>query len=272
MDSIRENESLQDMVDTLRLELSQDISHKLRVVIVEGDDDVSFVKNVFEPNVCVYESISGKQDVKNLIESMELQDERIIGIRDVDYADRTTMPDRLFCYDNCCLEVMLFSNDAVFQQIFHTYYQGTTDVEDLLGRVLQELSPLSILRRENERNQWNIDLRRAHIGDCVDTDHETLDHEKVFHKLSQTYMTLDDCKIQGNALNEDQLMDITNGHDMCRFMGAILQDKKGSLGEDRTFRLLLCNYRKEDFQTTRLYDEVRSYQQSCGMQNAKFVE
>lgn len=42
MDSIRENEKLEDMATNLRLELDNDIEHKMCIILVEGSDDVKF--------------------------------------------------------------------------------------------------------------------------------------------------------------------------------------------------------------------------------------
>ena len=47
MDSIREYETLEDVITTLRMELSNDLEGKLSIVLVEGEDDISFVNRIF---------------------------------------------------------------------------------------------------------------------------------------------------------------------------------------------------------------------------------
>ena len=85
MDSIREYETLEDVITTLRMELSNDLEGKLSIVLVEGEDDISFVNRIFEKDVVCFESPSGKEGVRKLVEAEDIADCRIIGIRDRDY-------------------------------------------------------------------------------------------------------------------------------------------------------------------------------------------
>ena len=116
--------------------------------MVEGTDDVSFVKRVFEENVVCYESFSGKEGLHQLIEcavfsicSTKLiiiyefaapvdrvrrySRNRIIGICDKDYALKREFPPRMFCYDTCCMEIMLLSHKEVARRLYTAYYKGS---------------------------------------------------------------------------------------------------------------------------------------------------
>lgn len=82
MDSIRENRTKEDMIAEIRLEQSEDIRNEKCFVIVEGSDDVLFVKRTFCGSVVCMESFAGKSGLQEIIEEEEIQAANIIGIRD----------------------------------------------------------------------------------------------------------------------------------------------------------------------------------------------
>lgn len=121
-DSIRRNETKEDMITTLRMELSADIFHKKSILLVEGSDDVKFAKKVCDRDVVCYESFSGKEGLGELIEAPDIRDERIVAVRDRDYCDAGMLPERMFAYDACCLELMLIKSKEVEEGLCLTYY------------------------------------------------------------------------------------------------------------------------------------------------------
>lgn len=261
MDSIRENETFEDMITTLRMELNADVQRNKSLVLVEGSDDVKFVERIFEEHVVCYESFSGKNGIRQLLEDELLQDSRIIGIRDKDYADVSDFPERMFCYDTCCLEMMLLKCKEVAKGLCRTYYKGNKSQEQMLLDAMKQLAPLSVLRQENERNVWNIDFKRgAGMGDCIEEETETLNQQMLFDKLGQNFLTLRDCQQTAVEWSDEVLYEKTNGHDICRFLGRILKSGKGDMGENRVRDALICSYRNSDFKDTELYGCLNDYQ------------
>lgn len=261
MDSIRENEKLEDMISTLQMELSNDYEGKLSIILVEGVDDVGFVKRVFEQSVVCYESFSGKEGLHQLIESEDIQDNRIIGIRDKDYALECELPSRLFCYDTCCMEIMLLSNKEVVKGLYTTYYKGNTSQDALVKNAMRQLAPLSVLREKNEKQSLNIDFKRAALSECIVGESESIIYEKLFSNLVQDEEMLEQCLGAAEQLQEDDLTEKTNGHDICRFLGKVFKSRKGDMGEERLREVLICSYRTEDFKNTYLYQKIKNYQQ-----------
>ena len=95
MDSIRSNQTKDDLVTTIKLELSADIRKKKCFLLVEGNDDVIFSRKIFQKDVVCYESFSGKAGLDELIESSELGDYRVIAIKDKDYCNVEALPERM---------------------------------------------------------------------------------------------------------------------------------------------------------------------------------
>lgn len=261
MDSIRENETLEDMVTTLRMELSNDLEGKLSIVLVEGADDISFVKRVFKEDVVCFESPSGKEGVRMLIEAEDIADRRVIGIRDRDYESVAGYPLRLFCYDTCCLETMLLSCEGVVEGIHAVYYKGSMGQETFIMNAMRQLAPLSILREKNERYGFGINFQRAALSEFVSKENESITYWELFLRLGQSQEMLEECRQEAGQMQDCQLPAKTNGHDICRFLGKILKSGKGDLGEKRLREILICSYRTEDFRNTDLYQKISDYQQ-----------
>lgn len=260
MDSIRENEKLEDMVTALKMELDADINNELCIVLVEGKDDIKFINRIFGGKVVCYESFSGKTGLQELIQHASIQENRIIAIRDKDYANVDEFPKRLFCYDTCCMETMLLANEEVAEGIYKTYYKGMKDQNAFLLNAMRELAPLSVLREENEEHGYGIDFKRIGLGDCIDESQEKVKLDVLFSRINQQGLTKDECISKAAAWRDDELLEKTNGHDLCKFLGKVCGNEKADMGEGKLRDALICSYRKSDFLATYLYNSLNNYQ------------
>ncbi len=258
-DSIRDNLTKTDIIDMVLLELNADIEHKLHIVFVEGTDDILFGKKVFEEYVVILESFSGKEGLTELLECAELASEpRVIAVRDKDYADENTFSDRMFVYDASCLEMMLLKNHDVRKGFCDIYCATDQSCEELLENAMHELAAYSLARKKNE--QEGLGLRfRAGFGDMLKRGGFCVD--KLFQRERFSDELKEACKREAAVLSEEELFEITNGHDICKYLAAISVNGKGNtMGEADVRKTLLCAYRKEDFKETRLYSKIKQYQ------------
>lgn len=269
MDSIRENEKLEDMATNLRLELDNDIEHKMCIILVEGSDDVKFCKRVMEKNVIAYESFSGKHDLKRLIMHDKLSDERVIAIRDKDYCELESLPEKMYTYDSCCLETMLLSNSAIKEGLYDTYYGGSDKMDELFDNVIIQLGTISMLRRKQAKENLSINFNKMKLLDCYDDISGILDSKKLFENLGLKDDIYNECKERALHLSITELYENTNGHDLCRILGKIFKAKKGDIGEEMVRNAMICSYRKSDFEETDLYSKLLMYRQNY---NVKYVE
>lgn len=260
MDSIRENEKLEDMVTALKMELDADVNNEMCIVLVEGRDDIKFINRIFDEKVVCYESFSGKHGLKELIQHDSIQEDRIIAIRDRDYANADEFPERLFCYDTCCMETMMLLNKDVREGIYKTYYKGKKDQNIFLINAMRELSPLSVLREENEKQGSEIDFKRIRLGDCIDEIQEKVECEILFGRLDQQIISKEECMDKAQTWTDEELFEKTNGHDLCKFLGKICKNGKADMGEEKFRDALICSYRKSDFLATYLYQSLNNYQ------------
>uniref|UniRef100_UPI004056AB40 DUF4435 domain-containing protein n=1 Tax=Agathobacter sp. TaxID=2021311 RepID=UPI004056AB40 len=151
--SIRSNLTKDYIISDLRLSLSDDIYREKVFVVVEGEDDIKFLKSYLNNETTVlYESYDGKNGVSEIVKNFFSTDKRVIGIRDRDYLIYEESP-KIFFYDNCCLEMMIVENEEVFNSIYNEFYKGEMQPMELLNKMLTELKILSIIRMYNEKFQ-----------------------------------------------------------------------------------------------------------------------
>lgn len=268
MDSIRENRTKEDILEEIRLERSEDIRNEKCFVIVEGSDDVLFAKKIFCENVICMESFAGKTGLQEILEEDEQESDDIIGIRDRDYVNERDLSQRIFLYDHCCLELMLLADRCTSTSFHQIYYKGKSTCELFLINAMRQLSAYSILRKKNETEELGINFRNVRFGDLVDFASERLNDEELFlrAKEQERYVR---CKQEADAVDDQALWNITNGHDICTFLGRLSKSGKANMNEDRVRNVLLVSYRKEDFVKTQLYQDVLSYQRQ---KHLRFLE
>lgn len=268
MDSIRENRTKDDIITEILLESSADLENHKCILLVEGSDDIKFAERVFSENVLCIESFSGKEGLKELIEDSSLQKEWVIAVRDRDYMDICQLPQRVFVYDKCCMELMLLSSKKVAESFHQMFYEGICEKELYIISAMKKLAPYSVLRRKNERESRGISFDKVGFGDLVQQDGD-LDTQTLFGRLRLGSEIFSECREEADCICDEELWNITNGHDLCLYLGVISRLDKGNLGETGVRKVLLGCYRKEDFKETELYHALNTYQAN---RNLKFVD
>ncbi len=260
MDSIRENRTKEDILAEIRMERAADIYDEKCFILVEGSDDALFTNKMFQDNVICLESFAGKSGLMELIAEDAALSDNVIGIRDKDYADESSLPERIFLYDHCCLEMMMLSEPAVAESFFHIYYKGTIPCNAFIANAMRQLSSYSILRRKNEKESLKINFRKVNFGDLVDFSNESLDDRALFQRAGKSE-TYDSCRQEAESLDDTDLWEITNGHDICTFLGRLSKNGKTDMSETGVRNVLLVSHRKDDFAKTNLFQSILSYQQ-----------
>ncbi len=268
MDSIRRSQTKEDIVTTIKLELSNDIRKQKCFLLVEGSDDVVLSRKIFGKDVVCYESFSGKAGLAELLETPGLEEDRVIAIRDKDYSNVTELPGRMFVYDNSCMELMILENREVVKGLYYTYYKGNLTEEEIIPNAMRKLAPYSILRMKNEKQGLKINFSGVGFGDLIENE-ESFEIEGLFARLKLSQELFQECKVESLDWEDGLLYEITNGHDVCLFLGQISYNSGKPLGESGVRNLLLSNFRKSDFAQTQLYHRLREYQSQYGL---KYVD
>lgn len=271
--SIRSNLTKDYIISDLRLSLSDDIYREKVFVVVEGEDDIKFLKSYLNNETTVlYESYDGKNGVSEIVKNFFSTDKRVIGIRDRDYLIYEESP-KIFFYDNCCLEMMIVENEEVFNSIYNEFYKGEMQPMELLNKMLTELKILSIIRMYNENFQWAINLKALSINKVFIQEAYGIDNEKIVNELNAlSNNIIDEGKIEmiseyGNEVQTRQeLLKITQGHDFSSLFAAVCNSHTNKHINSKAVEMALrCSYRKKDFKETRLYNMLATYQEDIGV-------
>ena len=258
-----QDKGVNNLINRIRLILNADISRKKAVILVEGPDDIRFVKVMFgEEANCLY-STGGKNQLIELIKNAEIADKRVIAIRDKDYSDPSKYPARIFAYDYCSLELMILHHDKMRKQM-SAFCDVEEIKEDFPIKLLRHIAPFSYLRMINEQKNLNINLNRGVLSGLGEKAKVLPDMRTLFQRLD-VEERLEECQQSVELLDEEKLWNITNGHDVCSSLGRISHCDRTSFGEDSYRTLLINTYRKEDFQDTLLYSALVAYHEKYGV-------
>lgn len=263
--SIRTNLSKDTTISEIKLLLGADREKVKKIVVVEGEDDTIFLSKFFNEDVILFESFSGKQGVEEIINTREICNFRVIGIRDKDYCYRSSNK-RIFFYDRCCLEMMIIENTESFNNICHEYYKGDLESEKLKEFILNELYMLSMLRKYNEENNNDIKFRGLKFSDFIDNENRLIEDN-----LKISIMQINGEKsIDFNCLSEipedfsiEELLNITNGHDFINFF-KVVSDRTRTSNKDcpnkkQLSRDLRISYNNIAFVKTDMYKSIKTY-------------
>lgn len=259
MDSIRESSVEEDIISEIRMLFSEDIENEKCVVLVEGSSDVKLLERMFDDNVVCRETFAGKHGLTRLIGRSELNSDRIIAIRDRDYIDISLLPERVFVYDHCCMEMMLLANSEVVSSMY-VYYNGSKRKNEFLINILRNLAPYSVLRKRNEIDSLGHSFKNVGFGNLIGND-DSLNTELLFQQRIHVSQELhESCFRESETIEDDRLWDITNGHDVCTYLGLLSKIDNAALSKLQIQQILIATYRKCDFEQTQLYQDIIAYQ------------
>lgn len=262
--SIRRNLKREDIISEIRLLCGEDYSKVKTFVIVEGDDDLKFIKNKFNSNTYGFESFSGCAGVEEIVSCFQ-SDKRVIGIRDKDYSDLISGTNKIFLYDYHSLEIMLAMNDESFEAVCSEFYCGDEKVFELRNKVFQKLKYISCFRKKNSCEGWelitdNISIDELYRQSKLDR-HEEI--AKEINRPSKNNYNLEKQSIVDECYRTvTDLQSITRGHDFAELFKVICN----SSGIEREIKsrdvelVLRSSFTLESFKNTNLFQSLLKYE------------
>ena len=253
-----------EVIEAIKMDMNDDINDERSYLVVEGDNDIEWARNLLDKEVAIYQSGHGKDGIARILSNSDLTTKRLIAIRDRDYSDVTEYEERLFAYDGSCLEVMLIHGTNTKSRFHQFFYKGIYDEAEYVKNAMRVLAPYSLLRKKNEKEDIGISF--SSVAGLVKSE-DTIDNFILFRKVNAA-SCLSECETAATVLTENDLIDITNGHDLCTFLGLFSKAGGAKLGEDGIRDILLSTYTREEFAETNLYQDLRQYEMKY---NVKYV-
>lgn len=269
MNSIVDNITREDIISEIQLLLNADIAHKKVVILVEGLDDIKFIRGMcFNiDNILVIQSYSGKLGVIDIMQNYT-SEKRVISILDKDYCNKQG-GEKIFYYDYCCLEMMLISSEDSFENIFKEYiYLESLSSIEFKEYLLNQLKCFSLLRKINEEENLGIEFYRISINDLYKNNKINIEDFKDQVNKRNKEILINNKDIETRLDNEYQkkmdmvqLLEITNGHDFCEMFASVSRlHKRRGVSKNIIESTLRCSYRDSDFYKTKLFKELRDYE------------
>lgn len=264
--SIKSNLSRDDIISDIILEMGADIKKENVYILLEGKDDIRFLRSYVSENVCLYESYDGKNGVEYIVNEKFIDKKRVIGIRDKDYQENLAL-EKIFYYDYSCMELMLISNDDVFNKLCCEYYEGSIKSEELRMLILEQLKYLSILRMYNETEGWGVRFNGVSLNKAWDSKKHEIKNDVLIKKIN----LMNSDYIKGDVLyktkaeyskiwDEKAFYYNTQGHDFFTLFTTICnQYKKRGINYEDVQSCARCTFRNADFMNTKLYNELKEY-------------
>jgi hypothetical protein len=251
------------IISDIKLLLGADINKENVYVVVEGDDDIKFLRRYLNSNVTIYESFSGKNGVEEIVNSAIIFNSRVIGIRDKDYCNDFKNK-KIFFYDRCCLEMMIAEVDEAFNGIYYEFYNGEMEPHKLKEHILNELFTVSQLRKYNEENKMEINFKGISFQSMID-DESKINEDKFIEQIKKLNsgkpINFIDIINKSSYQNTDNMLDITNGHDFILLFKAFC-DKRcrgNSANEKQISSVLRGSFSEEFLKETTLYENISNY-------------
>ena len=270
--SIRKELTPERIINKIRLQKSANSNEKF--IIVEGEQDKKLLKSFFHEDVNIEESYSGKMGVYKIIRRYQ-NEKDIVGIIDRDYEIQEEYK-KIFFYDFNSMEIMIINCDEIFENLCNEYCnKNNKNFKDLRKKSLGDLKYLSVIRKANIENSWELSLQKLSIQNCYNE--SKLNKSKIIteiekrkenqNKIDVEYINQ---KYKENWTLEDYLF-FTRGHDFLELFRIIssINNIKSKINIKDIESSLRVSYRMEDFMKTSLFSEIKKYENE---QNIKFLK
>lgn len=254
-------------------------------LLVEGESDIGFYKNIINKKTCRIVSLSGKEKVEKALRILNAhQVKGVIAVIDKDYdalLGCLEEEDNLYHTDTHDVETMILKTGA-FERFVNEF--GNDDkighFENVKGcTVLEELlaiaNKVGTLRFLNMKCKWGVGFRNVELNRCL-TDQLELDETVLIDALlyhdDKKYLRQEITETLEQELNKGHdPWEMSRGHDLTQLI-AIFFTRRSSmaLGNTRAFGMngrdvesaIRLAYREEDFETTLLYAGMMQWQEA----------
>lgn len=261
--SIRINLTKENTLSEIRLFLSADREHKFTHTIVEGINDIRFFQNKVSNRVVLYESFSGKEGVREIVDNFNKPN--VIGICDRDY-DASPPSPNIFFYDYSSLETMMLSSFNTFETMCNTLYPHIPNVRSIYDQTFRQIRWISAFRKVSAQLNLGMKFTVFSPFKVFDKLNKTVDISKMITLLKDANRDIFSSNpniIRVVSAEVERFTDINmdllnaNGHDALAMFHCLCKTPKvADFNENVILITLILIY---NFQESELYDTLNQY-------------
>jgi hypothetical protein len=245
-------------------------------VLVEGITDQKLYAELVDGENIQVEMVHGG-GIKNLRDVLAIlieETNRVIGIRDADFLhlnNEQEMIAQLFLTDTHDTEMTLIACDAIFKKVVAEYLSSErNEFNSLRHRLLISLTFLSGIRWLNNIEDIGLNFDVLGLANFYDASNLTLDKTKCIKEIEtrsrNKKRTIQIEEVELKIENISDYYNLCNGHDAVKALALHITAVNGGKGikDDEIARALRIAYRKEDFTTTTLYENLKNWELQTG--------
>lgn len=255
--SIINNLTKDDIISEIILTSNYPNYENRKYVVVEGSDDIKFMRRFLENDVEIVESYSGKEGVKEIVSHFKMKN--IIGICDKDYEKNIIIDTQLFYYDYCNLEMMILSFDSVINNLISESKVFNGTAKALKKNMLDCLKPISYIRKYNYEKNSFLKLDGLISKEIFDERDKKINIKILKSKVLERNSNINESKLDEiiSATDSCNLLDITNGHDATNLIHHFLE-----ISHKEVMVGMRCAFNENVFKKTLLFNALKSYETS----------
>jgi len=282
---------LNTKLNELRLSKNHPLMREKIFVLLEGNTDVKFFRNIFNITTTNINRINGKEKIIKALEILQNEEfTKIIGIKDADFdhlENITYNNINIFLTDYADIEIHMIESSA-FQSLINEF-SSENCYEEFLSvlkeKIYDKALLIGYLRWFNERyfkdkNRYILRFEGLNynsfieVSDCdFSINEENLLLEIISHSKCQ--LRREELEEEVNYLKSisDNHLQICNGHDIAKILAYLFNHKNNSektnIKQDRIEEALRLSYDISDFQQTNLYNDLSAWEKQYNIKILK---
>ena len=271
----KEDVTYQTKLVELLLDIRNPNSNGMNFIFLEGGSDVRLFRKFFDLDKCKVENIpGGNVKLEECIDTLLPIHSLVVAIRDADFI-RITDPhyqkNNIILTDFHDIEMTILSHSETINALLTEYTLiNSSDFNNIISMLMILLSPVSLLKLNNDINSRNLKFESGFL-DLLDFDNVRVDISqhisRVLSKSKDATVTDKEFlqeEIETVNLQDYDLFQLTNGHDLSKVLANFFNKKHGYKGLSNTD--IECNLRisfnVEVFRKTKIYEEILNWEQA----------
>jgi hypothetical protein len=264
-------------INEIRLQLRHPTNRKNLWILVEGETDQKLYAKLISGGNTKVETVhgGGVENLRRAISKLIEETNRVIGIRDADFLhldkQLETVP-CLFLTDAHDAEIMMLSCDAVFESLVAEFVESRRIDFDILRRqILESIAFLGVIRWLNNAESLELNFKGLGLATFFDSSRLCVDKDCCVHEIENRSPSqkraIQRTEIDNKLAEISDYYNLCNGHDFEKAFALHITaknpGKKGVKDED-VGKFLRIAYRKQDFESTKLYALLKQWEGRTG--------
>lgn len=264
-------------INEIRLELRHPAGKNHLWILVEGETDQKLYAKLIDGGNTRVEMVNGGgvEPLRRAISVLIKETNRVIGIRDADFLHLDKQQETIACLfltDAHDAEMMILSCDEAFQSVVAEYLESRrTDFAALRQQILESIAFLGVIRWINNAEVLDLNFKGIGLANFCDPHRLCFDKHRCVQEIESRSpnktRTLQATEIDGRLAEISDYYNLCNGHDFEKAFAlhvtANAPGKKGVKDED-IGKALRMSYRKQDFESTKLYVSLKQWEGETG--------